>query len=101
MIISKMWTAVLPVKYSLNSTFSLINDPKRETPLYQWLKSNLDNSYKSFLQNNHILIPFIFLQLKCLFYGQSYFSVSIIHVQLCKHSWYNKQPHERRLVELT
>ena len=30
--ISKMWTAVLPVQYSLSSTFWLTNDSKKETP---------------------------------------------------------------------
>ena len=44
--ILKMRTAVLPVYYSANSTFWLINDPKKRTPLYRWLKSNLDKSYE-------------------------------------------------------
>ena len=30
-IISNMWTAVLPVSCSINSTFRLINDPKKRT----------------------------------------------------------------------
>ena len=45
-IISKMWTAVLPVSCSINSTFRLINDPKKGTLLHQWFKSNLGKSYE-------------------------------------------------------
>ena len=45
-IISKMWTAVRLVSYSLNSTFQLINGPKNGTPLYRCFKSNLDKSYE-------------------------------------------------------
>ena len=41
-----------------------------------------------------------FLQFKCLFLPQCYSSVVVIHVQLCKHSWYT-QPPKRRLVEST
>ena len=41
-----MWTAVLLVSYSLNSTFQLINGPKNGTPLYRCFKSNLDKSYE-------------------------------------------------------
>ena len=37
------------------------------------------------------------LHFKRLFLAQSYFSVIVIHVQLCKHSWY-KKPQKRRLV---
>ena len=46
-IISNMWTAVLPVSCSINSTFRLINDPKKRTLLHQWFKSKLDKSYES------------------------------------------------------
>ena len=37
-----MWTAVLPVQFSLNSTFWLINNPKTGTSLCRWFKSNLE-----------------------------------------------------------
>ena len=40
------------------------------------------------------------LQFKRLFHDQSYFSANVIYVQLCKHSWYKKQPQNRKLVEL-
>ena len=43
--ISKMWTPELPVKYSLNSTFWLINSSKK-TPSYRSFKPNLDKSYE-------------------------------------------------------
>ena len=40
------------------------------------------------------------METNSLFHDQFYFSVIVIHVQLCKHSWYKKQPEKRRLVEL-
>ena len=44
--ISKMWTAVLRVQYSLNLTFCLTNGPKKATSWNWWFKSNLDQSYE-------------------------------------------------------
>ena len=41
-----MWIAVLAAQYSINSTFELINDPKKGSLLHQWLKSNSDKSYE-------------------------------------------------------
>ena len=38
----------------------------------------------------------IVLQFKRLFQDQSYFSVIVIHVQLCKYSWY-KQPQKKKI----
>ena len=42
----KKWTAILPVLYSLKSTFRQISGPYIETPWNQWLKSNFDKSYE-------------------------------------------------------
>ena len=38
----------------------------------------------------------IFLQFKCHFHDQPYFSVIAIYVQLCKHSWYKKQSQKKK-----
>ena len=46
MTISKMWTAVRPAQYSTNSNNRRINDPKKGTFLYQWLKPNLYKSHE-------------------------------------------------------
>ena len=43
---SKMWTAVYPLEYLINSTFRLIKNSKKETFSYRWLISNLDKGYK-------------------------------------------------------
>ena len=46
MTISQIWTAVLPDQYLPNSTFLLIKNPQKRTPLYRWFKSNLDKNYE-------------------------------------------------------
>ena len=55
MTISKMSTALLPVQYSLNLNFWLINGYKKETLLYRVFKSSLDKRYEVSLPNINIL----------------------------------------------
>ena len=49
--ISKIWTAVLPVRNLLNSTFWLINGPKKATVWNWWYKSNFNKRYE-------VILPF-------------------------------------------